>query len=128
MGALIHSAEAVNLPEPTSTPAELPFPASLMAERLDPEAIFLQHLGWIEEVAAMVCRRNTVWGDDADDFISSARAKLMENGYAVIRKFRGDAEMKTYLARVVTLHFMERARERTGRWRPSAAAEAHGQL
>jgi len=99
-----------------------------MAERLDPEAIFLQHLGWIEEVAAMVCRRNTVWGDDADDFISSARAKLMENGYAVIRKFRGDAEMKTYLARVVTLHFMERARERTGRWRPSAAAEAHGQL
>jgi len=99
-----------------------------MAERLDPEAIFLSHLPWIEEVAAMVCRRNSVWGDDADDFISSARAKLMENEYAVIRKFRGDAEMRTYLARVVVLHYMERARERTGRWRPSAAAEKAGQL
>lgn len=76
----------------------------------------------------MVCRRNSVWGDDADDFISSARAKLMENDYAVIRKFRGDAELKTYLARVVVLHFMERARERTGRWRPSAAAETAGQV
>ena len=99
-----------------------------MADRLEPEAIFLRHLPWIEEVAAMVCRRNSVWGDDADDFISSARAKLMENEFAVIRKFRGDAEMKTYLARVVVLHFMERARERTGRWRPSAAAETAGQL
>ncbi|HET7228964.1 MAG TPA: sigma-70 family RNA polymerase sigma factor, partial [Longimicrobium sp.] len=99
-----------------------------MFDRLQPEAIFLEHLGWIEEVAAMVCRRNGVWGDDADDFASSARAKLMENEYAVIRKFRGDAEMKTYLARVVVLHFMERARERTGRWRPSAAAEANGVL
>jgi RNA polymerase sigma factor for flagellar operon FliA len=99
-----------------------------MPDRLDAEAIFLKHLAWIEEVAAIVCRRNTVWGDDADDFVSSARAKLMENDYAVICKFRGDAEMKTYLARVVTLHFMERARERTGRWRPSAAAEAHGQI
>lgn len=99
-----------------------------MFDRLEPEALFLVHLPWIEEVAAMVCRRNSVWGDDADDFISSARAKLMENDYAVLRKFRGEAEMKTYLARVVTLHFMERARERTGRWRPSAAAEALGQL
>lgn len=99
-----------------------------MFDRLEPEAIFLDHLPWIEEVAAMVCRRNSVWGDDADDFISSARAKLMENDYAVIRKFRGDSELKTYLARVVVLHFMERARERTGRWRASAAAEAAGQL
>lgn len=116
------------MPEPSISPADLAFPANLMFDRLEPEAVFLVHLSWIEEVAAMVCRRNTVWGDDADDFISSARAKLMENDYAVIRKFRGDSEMKTYLARVVTLHFMERARERTGRWRPSAAAEAQGQL
>lgn len=116
------------LPETISNPADLPYPASLMFDRLEPEALFLAHLPWIEEVAAMVCRRNSVWGDDADDFIASARSKLMENDYAVLRKFRGEAELKTYLARVVTLHFMERARERTGRWRPSAAAEALGQL
>jgi|GEM_PF-423145 len=99
-----------------------------MADRFDAEAVFLEHLPWIEEVAAMVCRRNSVWGDDADDFRASALVKLMENDYAAIRKFRGETGMKTYLARVVVLHFMERARERAGRWRPSAAAEGHGQL
>jgi len=128
MGALIHSSPIVRLPNRFIEPAELPVTASPMLDRLDPEAVFLEHLAWIEEVAAMVCRRNSVWGDDADDFLSSARSKLMENDYAAIRKFRGEAVMKTYLARVVVLHFMERARERTGRWRPSAAAEAHGQL
>lgn len=76
----------------------------------------------------MVCRRNSVWGDDADDFASSAKSKLMEKSYAAIRKFRGESELKTYLARVVVFHFCEWMRERNGRWRPSATAEAHGQL
>jgi RNA polymerase sigma factor for flagellar operon FliA len=99
-----------------------------MFDRLDPEAVLLEHLSWVEEVAAIVCRRNSVWGDDADDFASSAKSKLMANGYAAIRKFRGESALKTYLARVVVFHFCEWMRERNGRWRPSTIAEAHGQL
>jgi RNA polymerase sigma factor for flagellar operon FliA len=91
-----------------------------------PEAIFLKHLGWIEKVATTACRRNGVWGADAEDFVSWARMKLMEDDYAVIRRFRGESEIKTFIATVVVRYFHAYSRERRGRWRPSAAAEQIG--
>jgi RNA polymerase sigma factor (sigma-70 family) len=91
-----------------------------------PEAIFLKHLGWIEKVAATTCRRNAVWAADAEDFVSWVRMKLMEDDYAVIRKFRGESEIKTFIATVVVRYFHAYSREQRGRWRPSAAAEQIG--
>lgn len=70
----------------------------------------------------MVCRKNGVWGDDAEDFASLARMKVVEGDYAVLRSFRGECALKTYLATVVVQRFHEWVRERRGRWRPSAAA------
>ncbi|HEU0055174.1 MAG TPA: sigma-70 family RNA polymerase sigma factor [Longimicrobium sp.] len=93
-----------------------------MFDHLEPSAVLVDHLPWIERVATMVCRKHSVWGDDADDFLSLARMKVMDGDYAVLRKFRGDCAMKTYLAAVVVQRFHEWRRERHGRWRPSAAA------
>lgn len=76
----------------------------------------------------MVCRRNGVWGEDAEDFASLAKMKLVEDNYATIRKFRGECKFTTYLATVVTRHFLEYVRERRGRWRHSAQAERRGPL
>jgi len=99
-----------------------------MPEPMDPGKLFLDNLAWIEKVSGIVCRKHGVWGDDAEDFASVVKLKLMENDYADLRKFRGDCSATTYIATLVVRRFHEYTRERWGRWRNSAAAEREGQL
>jgi RNA polymerase sigma factor for flagellar operon FliA len=98
-----------------------------MTQVADPAALLVAHRAWIEKVAGITCRRNGVWGEDAEDFTSLALMKVMENDYAVLRKFRGECDVKTYLATVVVRRFHEYAREQWGRWRHSARAEQLGE-
>ncbi|HEX8361912.1 MAG TPA: sigma-70 family RNA polymerase sigma factor [Longimicrobium sp.] len=98
-----------------------------MQDTADPGTTLVAYREWIEKVAGITCRRNSVWGDDADDFASLALMKVMENDYAVLRKFRGDCDIKTYLATVVVRRFHEYTRERWGRWRHSARAQQLGE-
>lgn len=93
---------------------------------MNPEALFLEHLGWIDRVAGIACSKHGVWGDEARDFTAWVRMKLVEDDYAVLRNFRGDSEFKTFLAAVVVRHFYAFGRAQRGRWRPSAAAERLG--
>lgn len=97
-----------------------------MPDRTEPRDIFEAHLAWIRKVAGITCRRNSVWGDDAEDFAAVAMMKVIENDYAVLRQFEGRAELRSYLATVVVRRFYEWARERWGRWRHSARAEQLG--
>jgi RNA polymerase sigma factor (sigma-70 family) len=97
-----------------------------MIDRLNPEALFLEHLGWIDKIASAACIKYGVWGDDAEDFSAWVKMKLLEDDYAVLRNFRGGSELKTYLAAVIVRYFYEFERARRGRWRPSAAAERLG--
>lgn len=99
-----------------------------MPDATDPRALFEAHRPWIQKVAGITCRRNSVWGDDAEDFTSLALMKVVENDFAVIRQFQGRADLKTYLATVVVRRFYEWTRERWGRWRHSARAEQMGEL
>jgi DNA-directed RNA polymerase specialized sigma24 family protein len=93
---------------------------------VNPEDVFLEHLGWINRVAAMACSRYGLWGSEAEDFTSWVQIKLMDDDYAVLRHFRGESGLKTYLASVVTRQFQEYRRQRFGRWRPSAEARRLG--
>ncbi len=86
------------------------------------EALFLEHLDWIGKVASKACSNQGVWGADAEDMTSQVRMALMEDDYAVVRRFQGNSEIKTYLAAVVVRHVVNFVREQRGRWRPSAAA------
>ncbi len=97
-----------------------------MLDQLNPEAIFVEHLGYIEKVAFRLCRHSGLHGPDAEDFVSWLKIRLMEDDYAAIRKFRGDARITTYLATLVTRQLFAYLRETRGRWRPSAAAERLG--
>ncbi|HEV2146432.1 MAG TPA: hypothetical protein VGR37_03360, partial [Longimicrobiaceae bacterium] len=99
-----------------------------MPDRKDLEALFLENLGWIERVAASICRRHGFGGDDAEDFASWARLRIVEDDYAVLRKFRGESSVTTYLTVVVAMLFRDYRVSRWGRWRPSAAARRHGRL
>jgi RNA polymerase sigma factor for flagellar operon FliA len=97
-----------------------------MHDPLSPEALFLEHVGWIDKVASMICGRYRIWGDEAEEFAASVKIRLMKDDYAAIRRFRGESGFQTYLASVVTRQFHDSMRERLGRWRPSAAAERLG--
>lgn len=54
--------------------------------------------------------------------------KLMENDYAVLRKFRGESSLPTYLTVVIAMLFREYRVQRWGRWRPSAEAKRRGEV
>jgi RNA polymerase sigma factor for flagellar operon FliA len=97
-----------------------------MLDQQNYEALFIAHFDLIGRVAAIVCRRHGIYGDDADDFAASARMKLIENDYAALRRFRGDATIQTYLTTVITRHLHDLTREHRGRWRTSAEAERLG--
>ncbi len=97
-----------------------------MLDQLNPEAIFVENLAHIHKVAAVAARQSGLHGDDAEDFASWVKIRLMEDDYAVIRKFRGEAAIRTYLTTVVVRMVSAYSRELRGRWRPSAAAERLG--
>lgn len=97
-----------------------------MLTRSQAEALFLENLGFIERVTGALCRRHGIEGDEAEDVVAWVRLLVMEDDYAVLRKFRGESTVTTYLTMVLSLSFREhRIRER-GRWRPSAAAQRLG--
>lgn len=97
-----------------------------MPDRLDPEAVFLEHLGTIEMVAARAARRYGLWVDDAEDFIAWVKMRLMENDYAVFNTFRGESDWRTFISMIVIRHASVYSRVRLARWRPSTAALRRG--
>lgn len=92
----------------------------------NPEAIFIENLAWIDKMAFTVCRLNGLLGADAEDFTSWTKIRLMENDFAVLRKFRGESDIHTYFAVVIARYFQAFSRERRGLWRTSAAAKQLG--
>ena len=92
----------------------------------DPQSTFLAQLGLIERIVASIARRHAMAPDDADEFASWTKAKLIENDYAVIRKFEGRSSISTYLTVVVANLFRDFRVHLWGRWRPSVAAKRLG--
>jgi RNA polymerase sigma factor (sigma-70 family) len=92
------------------------------------EQQFVQNLTLIERIAGSICRRHGLDQSDADDFVSWLRVKLIEDGYAVFAKFRGESALATYLTVVIAMQFRDYRVQRWGRWRASAAALRRGAL
>ncbi len=99
-----------------------------MSERPDPAALLVQHLSWIDRVSAALCRRHGLGADEAEEFASWTKAKLVEDDYAILRKFRGESALTTYLTVVVSMLYRDYRVSRWGRWRPSAAARRRGEV
>jgi len=93
-----------------------------MPNRQDLEALLRENLPRIERILALLCRRRGMTGDDAEDFASWAKMRLIENDYAILGKFRGEGSLGTYLTLVIATLLREYRGKEWGRWRPSAAA------
>ncbi len=103
----------------------------IVKETLDRSAVehlFLEQLPAIERVIGALCRRHGLSADDAEEFASSTRLKLIEDDYAVLRKFRGESSLPTYLTVVIARLLQEHRIARWGRWRPSAESRRRGNV
>ena len=90
------------------------------------EALFVSHLALIERVSVHVCRRHHLRADDAEDFSSHVKVKVLEDDCAILRKFQGRSSLQTYLSVVVQRLFLDYRISAWGKWRPSAEAKRLG--
>jgi RNA polymerase sigma factor for flagellar operon FliA len=102
--------------------ATLPSPP----EDLTPEQLYLGHLKLIDEIAQHAARRRRFGPEETEDFVSTVRLRLFENDYAIIRKFEGKCNFRTYLTVVINRQMLDYLNHVLGKWRLSAAAKRLG--
>ena len=61
-------------------------------------------------------------GHEQEDFSSQVKLRLIENDYAVLRRFEGRSSLSTYLVVVIQRLFLDERVRQWGKWRPSAVA------
>lgn len=92
------------------------------------EALFLSQLDVVERVISFVSSRHHLPGADADDFESHVKLKLIEDDYAILRKFQGRSSLRTYLTVVIQRLLLDYRISAWGKWRPSAEAKRGGPI
>jgi len=91
------------------------------------EELFLSNLDEIERAARFAARRARLSPEDADDLVSALKLRLMQDDYAVLRKFEGRCSLSTYVASIAHRLFVDDWMHVHGRWRPSAEAKRLGE-
>jgi RNA polymerase sigma factor (sigma-70 family) len=90
------------------------------------EARFLALLPLVERIIDFVAHRHRLSQADADDFASDVKVKLIQDNYAVLRKFEGRSSMRTFLTMVVVNALQDHQNAEWGKYRPSAEARRSG--
>lgn len=93
-----------------------------------PETLLLSEFATVERVIGFIALRRGLRAADREDFASHVKMKLVENDYAVLRKFEGRSSLKTYLTVVVQRMYVDYCAATYGRWRPSAEARRAGSV
>lgn len=99
-----------------------------MSERLELERQFLANRSLTDRILGAAARRNGLRDEEAVDFASWVQLRLIEDDYSILRRFRGESSLATYLTVVIAMLAREYRVQRWGRWRPSAAARRRGEL
>jgi DNA-directed RNA polymerase specialized sigma24 family protein len=94
----------------------------------DAEGWFRDNQRFLDALLATIARRQRLRDDAAEDFAAWAKVRLWENEYALLRKWRGDSKLTTYLTTVAVNLGREYRVQHWGRWRPSAAAQRLGRV
>jgi RNA polymerase sigma factor for flagellar operon FliA len=92
------------------------------------ESLLLSELPTIDRIVAFIRVRHHLSASDADEFAAHVRLKLVEDEYAVLRKFEGRSSLRTYLTVVIQRLFLDYRTSAWGKWRPSAEARRLGEL
>jgi RNA polymerase sigma factor (sigma-70 family) len=90
------------------------------------EKLLLDNLPVVESTVRRVAFRHHLAPEERDELASLVHLHLIEDNYAVLRKFAGRSTLQTYLTTVVTRVMLDERTRRRGKWRPSAHARRMG--
>ena len=93
---------------------------------MDYERLLLNHLDEIDRLVRTWGRRRHLSPAEQEDFAGFVRLRLIDDNYAVLRKFQERSTLWTYLSSVIGRLSLDYCAEQWGRWRPSALAERLG--
>ena len=93
---------------------------------MDYQRLLLDHLDLINQIVRTVGRRRHLSATEREDFASFVHLRLVDDDYAILRKFQNRSSLWTYLAAVIERLSLDFCAEKWGRWRPSAMAERLG--
>jgi RNA polymerase sigma factor for flagellar operon FliA len=92
-----------------------------------PETLFLFQLATIERAIRYSCRRGSLHAEDAEDFSSYVKLKLIEKEYAVIRKYERRSSFAAFISVVVQRLLLDYRIGQWGKWHASAEAKRIGE-
>jgi RNA polymerase sigma factor for flagellar operon FliA len=93
---------------------------------VSPDQLYLANVETIEGAIRFVCRRHRLGAPDAEEFAATVRLKLIDDDYAVLRKFQHRSSLRTFLIPVVSRFCLDYRNGQWGKWRPSAEAKRLG--
>lgn len=95
---------------------------------MDARKLLEENLGLIDRVIRFTARRKRLDESDAEEFASIVKLRLIENDYAVIRKFRERSSFATFITIVVQNMLRDYRIHEWGKWHASAEAKRLGDL
>src|SRR4051812_3713070 len=97
-----------------------------LAATASTESLLIAHLDTVDAAVSYVSRRKLLSPDEREELRSCVYVKLLENDCSVLRQFRGDSQLLTFLFVVVDRVLIDLRNAKWGKWRPSAAARRLG--
>jgi RNA polymerase sigma factor for flagellar operon FliA len=95
---------------------------------VDYQRLLLDHLDLVDQIVRTTGRRRHLSATERDDFASFVNLRLVDDDYAILRKFQNRSTLWTYLAAVIERLSLDFCAEKWGRWRPSAMADRLGPI
>jgi RNA polymerase sigma factor (sigma-70 family) len=95
---------------------------------LSPRELFATNLPLIDALIGGISRRHRMSAQDAEDFASIARLRLLEHDCKILRRFEGRSSLSTFLNVVFERIYLDYRASAWGKWRASAAARRLGPL
>lgn len=93
---------------------------------MDPDRLLLENLPMVERTVAAICRERRMSAEEAEEFSSVVKLRLLENDYAILRGFHARSSLRTYIAAVVVNILRDYRVHQYGKWQASAEAKRLG--
>ncbi len=106
-------------------PRRRPLPRSV---DVDGPTLLSAHLTEVQQAISLVCKQQSLTRDEADELASLVYIKLLQGDGAVLRRFRGESSLRTFLTVVIRRILVDSWIARNGKWRPSTDARRLGSI
>ena len=101
-------------------------PVAHVEHPIDDSGVLRQHLGAVGDAVRFVASRHRLSSDMTEELNSRALLHLVDHDYAVLRQWRRECSLPTYLTTVITRVFLDLRNKEWGKAKPPAIAKRLG--